>query len=281
MGAAALVMLREGIEASLIVAILLGYLHKLGQRRHARWVWMGVAAAVVASVVLAAAVQRLAERFEGPAEAVFEGLVMLAAAGVLTSMIFWMQSQARYLRGRLEHQLEQALSRGQLAGISALAFMAVLREGVESVLFLAAILLAAPQRAALWGALAGLAAAVALATLMARAWVRLELRAFFLYTGLLLVLVAAGLLASGVHELQEAGLIGVLAQPAWDTRAVLDDRGLAGSLLNALFGYRATPSVLEAAVWLAYLALVGVRYARATRPRPSPVQPAGTGTVQA
>lgn len=265
MGAAALVMLREGLEAALIVAILLGYLRKIGQSRHVRYVWSGVAAAAVASAALAALFRLLVGGFEGRAEAVFEGLVLLAAVAVLTSMILWMQSQARHIKGDLEQRVEHALSTGQLLGLFSLAFVAVLREGVESVLFLAAVFIVEPNAGAVVGALLGLLGAVLLAHLMFRASVRLDLRRFFFYTGLLLVLVAAGLLASGIHELQEAGVLPALAGPVWDTSAVLDEQSVAGSFLKALLGYHADPSLLEVLGWLAYVGLVGVRYVGAVR----------------
>ncbi len=268
-GAAALILLREGLEAALIVAILLGYLRKIGQSAHARYVWGGVAAAVVASAALAGLFRVVAGGFEGRAEAIFEGVVLLAAVVVLTSMILWMQSQARHIRGQLERRVDQALSAGQLLGLSSVAFVAVLREGVESVLFLAAVFIVEPDAGAVAGALVGLGGALALAHLMYRASVRLDLRRFFFYTGLLLVLVAAGLLASSVHELQEAGLVPVVVERVWDTSGVLDESGVVGSLLKALFGYNADPSLLEVLAWVAYMAVVGTRFVGATRPRPS------------
>ncbi len=269
MGAAALILLREGLEAALIVAILLGYLRKIGQSAHARYVWGGVAAAVVASAALAGLFRVVAGGFEGRAEAIFEGVVLLAAVVVLTSMILWMQSQARHIRGQLERRVDQALSAGQLLGLSSVAFVAVLREGVESVLFLAAVFIVEPDAGAVAGALVGLGGALALAHLMYRASVRLDLRRFFFYTGLLLVLVAAGLLASSVHELQEAGLVPVVVERVWDMSGVLDESGVVGSLLKALFGYDADPSLLEVLAWVAYMAVVGTRFVGATRPRPS------------
>lgn len=269
MGAAAVVMLREGLEAALIVAVLLGYLRKVGQPGHARYVWAGVAAAVAASGALAVAFRLLVGGFEGRAEQLFEGAVMLAAVAVLTSMILWMQSQARYLRARLEQRVRQALSSGQLLGLFGLAFVAVLREGVESVLFLAAVFLVQPTVAGAAGAVLGVAGAAALAYLLFRAALKLDLPRFFFYTGLLLVLVAAGLLASGIHELQEAGVLPVLTQPVWDTGHLLDESGVVGSFLKALLGYNADPSLLELMAWVAYVAVVGLRYAGATRARPA------------
>lgn len=269
MGAAALIMLREGIEAALIVAILLGYLRKIGQSHHARYVWGGVAAAVLASAALAVLFRLLFGGFEGRAEEIFEGVVMLTAVAVLTSMILWMQSQARHIKGQLERRLQHALSSGQLVGISSLAFVAVLREGVESILFLGAVFILEPSAGAMTGALIGLVGAIALAHLMFRASVRLDLHRFFFYTGLLLVLVAAGLLASGIHELQEAGVLPVFVEHVWNINGVIAEKGTVGSFLKALFGYNADPSLLEVLGWLAYMGLVGVRYVGVTRPRPA------------
>ncbi|MEW6045744.1 MAG: iron uptake transporter permease EfeU [Bacillota bacterium] len=274
MAAAALIMLREGIEAALIVAILLGYLRKIGRARHARHVWAGVTAAVAASLLLAALFSWLFGGLEGRAEGIFEGAVMLAAVAVLTSMILWMQAQARHLKGRLEHQVEHALSAGQLLGLSTIAFVAVLREGVESVLFLSAVFLAQPSAGAAAGALLGVAAAVLLAYLTFRASVRLDLRQFFFYTGLVLIVVAAGLLAAGVHELQEAGVLPTFVEHVWDINWLINEKSALGSFLKALVGYNANPSLLEVLAWIAYMATVGVRYVGATRPRPAVSAPA-------
>ena len=279
MGAAALVMLREGLEAALIVAILLGYLRKIGQSVHARYVRGGVAAAIAASAGLAGLFRLVAGGFEGRNEALFEGVVLLAAVVVLTSMILWMQSQARHIKGQLERQVQQALSTGQLLSLSSLAFVAVLREGVESVLFLAAIFIVEPNGGAVAGALLGLVVAIGVAHLMYRASVRLDLRRFFSYTGLLLVLVAAGLLASGIHELQEAGVVPVVVEHVWDTSGILDERGVVGSLLKALFGYNADPSLLEVLAWLTYMGVVGARFVGSIRPRPTtPASAAATSS---
>ncbi|MBE3597430.1 MAG: FTR1 family protein [Limnochordaceae bacterium] len=276
MGAAALIMLREGLEASLVVAILLGYLHKVGQPRSSRYVWLGVAGAVAASLALAQLFSRFAGGFEGRAEQLFEGAVMLLATGVLTSMILWMQGQARHLRGRLEARVDRALSSGQLLGLASLAFVAVTREGVESVLFLGAVFFLQPDPTAMAGALVGLAAAVAIAYAMVRASLRLNLQKFFFFTGALLVALGAGLLAGGVHELQEAAILPVFVEHVWDMSAVLPEQSVPGQLLKALFGYNADPSLLEVLGWLAYVGTVGARYFGATRVRPavSPAPPA-------
>ncbi len=265
MGAAALIMLREGLEASLVVGIVLAYLTKLQQQSRASYVWAGVGAATAASAAVAALFSWVAGGFEGTNEALFEGAIMLAAAGVLTSIILWMQRQARHIKSQLEHEVGRALTTGQLWGLAALAFVAVFREGVESVLFLGAVFLTHPDPLAAVGAVAGLQAAVLLAYLIFRASVALDLRRFFYLTGLALVLVAAGLLAGGVHELQEAGWLPTLVNPLWDLSRSLSEQSLVGASMKALFGYNSDPSLLEVLAWVAYVGLVGGRYLGVTR----------------
>ncbi|MBE3583922.1 MAG: FTR1 family protein [Limnochordaceae bacterium] len=317
MGAAFFIMLREGIEAALIVAILLGYLHKIGQSRQARYVWLGTGGAVGVSVLLAIVLWYLVGEFEGRAEQVFEGTVMLIAVAVVTSMILWMQRQAHSYAQRLGEQVGQVLSRtqppgtlervraknasrgeeafpassddagktkftrGQLLALAGVAFTAVLREGVESVLLLAAWSVLQPDAKAVVGAVLGAAAAIVLAYLLFRATLRLALRRFFLVTGLFLIVVAAGLLAGAVHELQEARLLPVVVEHVWDASAVLNDQSPGGMLLRALVGYNANPSLLEVLAWGAYVLVVGGRFlgfGKTPLARPTPTQPPTTPT---
>jgi high-affinity iron transporter len=283
MGAAFIIALREGIEAALIVSILLAYLKQLGRRDKARLVWWGTLAAVVLSVALGTGIFAVGAEFEGTAEEVFEGLVTLLAVSVLTWMIFWMRRQGARIRSELQDRVDTALVAGGLA-LSALAFFAVLREGVETALFLFAAakgtaVEAGGVGAQFVGAVLGLALAIVLGVLLYRGGIRMNLRAFFRVTGWILIVVAAGLFAYSVHELQEAGWFPFLEASAFDVSGTLPDDSGVGAVLRGLLGYNADPTILEGIAWLAYLVVVGALFLRPVRiavPRPA-VADAGNG----
>jgi high-affinity iron transporter len=268
MGASFVIALREGIEAALIVSIVLAYLKQVGASDRARYVWAGTAIAVVLSAILGVVIFAAGAEFEGEAEEIFEGLVTLAAVGVLTWMVFWMRRQGARIRSELQEKVDTALVAGGLA-LAGLAFFAVLREGIETALFL----FAAAQGTAvegseatpalqLIGAVLGLAIAVILGVLIYRGGIRMNLRSFFRVTGMLLVVVAAGLFAYGLHELQEAGWLPFLESTAYDLSATLpDDSGL-GAILRGLVGYNADPTWLEVVGWAGYLIVVGGLFLR-------------------
>ena len=262
MTAAALITLREGLEAALIVGILLGYLAKIGQGDRRAFIWGGVVVATLASLLLATLVQILGLNLEGRAEQIFEGATMFLAVGVLTWMIFWMRYQARLLKNELERGVQQAVATGRNIGLFSLAFIAVFREGVETALFLSAAAFASPGQGTLTGAALGLAVAVLLGYLIYASTVRLNVRTFFNVTSVLLLLFAAGLLSHGIHEFQEAGLVPTVNEQVWDTNHLLDEASPTGELLKALFGYNGNPSLEEVAGYLAYWAvtLLGVRW---------------------
>jgi len=250
--ASALITLREGLEAALIVGVVLVYLRKIGRLDRQASVWGGVVAALMASVAVAIVLQILGAEFEGRAEEIFEGITMFLAVAVLTYMIFWMRSQGHQLRSGLEHDVRTAVSGGQGWALAGLAFFAVFREGVETVLFLSAAGFAADGSSVLWGGLAGLAVAVVLGWLIFNTTAQIPLRSFFNVTSLLLLFFAAGLMAHGVHEFQEAGLLPTFIAPVWDINSILPEKSLVGSFLKALFGYNGNPSLLEVFSYLVY-----------------------------
>jgi high-affinity iron transporter len=254
--AALLITLREGLEAALIVGIVLGVLRKLGRMDRGKPVWIGVAAAVVASVVAGLALNALGVAFEGRGEEIFEGAAMLLAAGVLTWMVFWMQRQGRNVQAELESDVRQAVTVGSAWALFSLAFVAVLREGIETVLFLTAAAFSATPAETLIGGALGLTIAVVLGWLMFAAGKRLDVRAFFRVTSVLLILFAAGLLAHGVHELQEAALLPIFVEHVWDINPALDENGTVGTFLKALFGYNGNPSLLEVISYIAYFVVI-------------------------
>jgi len=269
--AAFLITLREGLEAALIVGIVLGVLRKLGRSDRSGPVWIGVAAAAALSVAIGLALNALGVAFEGRGEQIFEGVAMLLAAGVLTWMIFWMERQGRQIQVELERDVRQAVAASSGWALFGLAFVAVLREGIETVLFLTAAAFSATPAQTLIGGALGLAVAAALGWLLFAAGRRLDVRAFFRVTGALLILFAAGLLAHGVHELQEAAILPTFVEHVWDINPIVDENGAVGVFLKALFGYNGNPSLLEVVSYIAYFGVVGWAL---QRKRALPVAPA-------
>jgi high-affinity iron transporter len=204
---AGVVVLREGFEASLVVGIVLAFLDRTGRRDGFGAVWVGVAAALAVSLAAGVALFAAGAELEGRSEAVFEGVVMLTAAGLLTWMIFWMRGRARTLRKEIEGRAQAALDAGSALGLAIVVFIGVAREGVETALFLFSSIEGSSSLVSFVGALIGGAAAVGLGYLFYRGSHRLNLRTFFTATSVLLLLFAGYLLASGLHELAEAGVV--------------------------------------------------------------------------
>ncbi len=257
-----LIALREGLEAALIVGIMLGYLKKTGQTAHNRQIWIGVAAAVALSIALAAGIQIAGAELEGAAEEIFEGTAMLLAVIVLTWMVIWMRAQARTLKTTLEGKVQSAIGAGKGVGLVAVAFLAVFREGVETALLLSAASFTTDGLSALAGAVIGLALAVLIGAFVYASTIRLNLRLFFSVTSLFLLAFAAGLLAHSVHEFQEAGVLFTLNEHVWDLSGILSDSSPVGQVLAILFGYQSDPSIESVVVYWAYwvATLIGVRW---------------------
>lgn len=260
-----LLSLREGLEAALIIGIVLGALKKINRPDQNRAVWAGVLAASTLSLLVGFTLNRLGAALGGRAEVIFEGLTMLLASGVLTWMIFWMQRQARSIRSELESGVHRAVGQGGSGGLFLLAFMAVAREGVELALFLTAASLAADAQQVLTGAFLGLGTAILLGWSLFASLLKLDLRRFFQVTGVLLIIFAAGLFAHGVRELVEAGWLPALVEQVWDLNFLLHEDSTVGSLLGALFGYNGNPSLIEVLAYLAYFVAIffGLRRANA------------------
>lgn len=267
-----LITFREALEAALVVGIVLGYLARTGQRHHNRVVYVGVAAGAAASALGALLFATLAGGFEGRAEELFEGITMLVGAGLLTTMILWMMRQ-RHIAAELEAKVATTLRGPSRAGLFALVFVAILREGIETVLFLSAASIASPDNN-LVGAAAGLIAALALGYAVFVGSVKISLRSFFTVTNALLILFAAGLVGMGVHELQEAGVLPVIVEHVWDINPpapaggpypALHDKGAIGGILRGLFGYSGAPSLLQVVAYGAYLVAVAVLWHRSDR----------------
>jgi len=267
-----LLSLREGIEAALIIGIVLSALRQLRRMEFSPAVWLGVATAALLSIAAGLILTLLGLSFEGSAEQIFEGTTMLLAASVLTWMIFWMNGHARNIKGDLENDVQQATRDGGKRALFALALLAVLREGVELALFLSASTFATNAQQTILGAILGLGTAILLGWSLFATTIRLDLRRFFQVTGFLLILFAAGLVAHGIHEFNEAGWIPPIIEHVWDVNAVLDENSIAGQILKALFGYNGNPSLSEVLGYVLYFAAIffGLRMIRHPKPETVP-----------
>ncbi len=273
--------LREGVEAALIVAIVLAYLSKTGNARYFGRIWLGVGGAVVASVVLGIGLFVTVGRFEEPYEQIFEGLTMLLAAGVVTWMLFWMRRQAASVRGELHAAVDRVLTEGGAWGLAVLAFTAVIREGSRPPSSSSARrrppaeAATRARRSVLVGALVGLAAAVVIGWGIYHGSRRIDLRHFFRWTGITLVFIAAGLLGRAVHEFVEIGAIGIGTSRAFDASSILPHKEGIGQFLRALFGYSSTPEVVTLVTWATYTVVVLALFIRPAKPTLVAARPAG------
>jgi high-affinity iron transporter len=272
-----LIGLREGLEAALVVSILVAFLVRTDRRSVLPKVWLGVgiAVAVSAGVTLALALAQQQLTFE--AQETFGGGLSIVAVGFVTWMIFWMRGAARSISAELRGRMEQAIELGSTA-VVLMATLAVGREGLETALFFFTAAQAAGQTTEpLIGFLLGIAVAIVLAYLIYRGAVRLNLGRFFMITGVLLVFVAAGILAYGVHDLQEAGVLPGLNTLAFDVSAAVPPDSWYGTLLKGIFNFSPQTTVVEAIVWVGYVAVVLTLF---LRPQHSarPTAPAGAGS---
>lgn len=266
--------LREGVEAALIVSIILAYLARTGNQRHFGKIWLGAGAAVGLSVIIGMVLFSTIGGFEEPAEQIFEGFAMLIAAGVVTWMLFWMRRTSANIKGELHAGVDRALMDGGIFGLSLLAFTAVIREGIETALFLMGQATAAGSEASstLVGAVIGLLIAVAIGYALYKGARVINLRTFFSWTGIALIFIAAGLLSHGIHEFIEAGWITFGTGTAFDISGILPHEpdagalGVIGSILRALVGYTSTPEWITFVAWLAYVVVVLYLYTRPIRP---------------
>lgn len=249
-----LIVFRETLEAGLIVGIILAMLSRLRAMQYAPHVWASTALAVVASVAAWWGLNQLTGSAQGRWQQILEGTISVAACGVLTWMIFWMDRQGRRIRPELEEKVEGAVTRQQLPAIMLLPFLAVFREGAETALFLQAVAMQSSRAVSLVGGLTGAGLAVAVTAGIFFWGRKMPLKALFQTTGIFLLFVAAGLLAYGIHELEEAGWLPPLIEHVWDMNHLLNEKQGLGSFLKALFGYNGNPSLLEVSAYLCYLA---------------------------
>jgi len=266
------IFLREGVEASMIVAILLAYLNRIGRREYFRDVFLGVGAAVLLASVGGVIAYETIRTYDGSrAQTIFETVTFLVAATVLTYMTFWMRNHARTLSSELRARADAALDGRARWGLALLAFQAVGREGLETVVFTVAIIFSTSTAGALGGAALGLAGGLGIAFVIYRLGHRLNLARFFTVIGVLLMIFAAGLLADSVQNMQELGWLPLLQEPMWHTSRVLSENSAFGDVLHSFFGYSDAPTPLQLLVYVGYLTVVIVVYLglRSRPPAPS------------
>ena len=263
MVASLIIALRETLEAALIIGIIIGYLNRSGQAKHKKIVWLASVLAIIASLIGAFLFKTLAGGFEGRAEQIFEGITMFIGAILLTTMILWMMNQKK-MSQELEKQVKEQVVKPQHFGLFLLVFISILREGIETVIFLGSASLIS-QDNNLIGAVLGIVLAIILGYAVFTGLMKANIRMFFNITSVLLILFAAGLVAHGIHEFEEAGLIPIVIEHIWDINPVIDasgnypvlhENGWLGSILKGLFGYNGNPSLVEVISYVLYLLII-------------------------
>jgi high-affinity iron transporter len=249
-----LIGLREGLEASLVVCILIAYLVKTGRRDALKPIWIGIGIAIAIAMGFGCALEFGSQELTFEAQEALGGSLSVIAVGLVTWMVFWMRRTARHLKSELHGKLDAALAMGTGA-LVATAFLAVGREGLETALFVWASVHAASDGTPrpLIGVALGLATAVLLGWLFYRGALRINLAKFFTWTGGMLVVVAAGVLAYGFHDLQEADWLPGLTHLAFDISGTIPPDSWYGTLLKGVFNFQPDPTVLQITVWLLYL----------------------------
>jgi len=254
--------LREGLEAALIIGVVLGTLEKLNKNEMKGSVWAGAGISAILSIAVGWILNRIGASFEGRAEEIFEGIAMLLAAGILTWTVFWMRKQAKAAGAKLEADTINAVMKGSNTALFSLAFISVFREGLELALFLTAASMKVDGSQVLIGAALGLAAVAVIAVLLFRSLIQLNLNQFFRVTSILLIIFAAGLVAHGIHEFNEAGIIPNVIEHVWDINHILDENSTIGLLLKVIVGYNGNPSLTEILGYVIYLVFIIMLYNR-------------------
>ncbi|MEU6896127.1 iron uptake transporter permease EfeU [Streptomyces sp. NPDC046557] len=276
-----LIGLREGLEASLVVCILVAYLVKTGNRRRLPPLWAGVGTAVALSLAFGALLQFGSSSLTFQAKEALGGTLSVLSVALVTWMVFWMRRTARHLKSELQDKLDAALAVGTGA-LVVTSFFAVGREGLETSLFIwTAVQATGDGVRPLVGALLGLATSVVLGWLFYKGALRINLAKFFRWTGAMLVVVAAGVLAYGIHDLQEADILPGLHSLAFDISTTIPPDSWYGTLLKGVFNFQPDPTVLQVSVWGLYLLPVMAFFLTPERSRSVPrAQAAGVPAAE-
>lgn len=252
-----LITLRETLEASLVVGIVLALLQHTQNQKYNYFAWAGVFLGVALSILLAWVFTRFVGGFSGQTEYLYEGVTMLSAACLTTWMVIWMDSQSKNMRQGIEAKVTTHLERNSLIGLLLLTFVSVAREGIETILMLHAAFLHTGSSNQHIGATLGICIAIGMSVAFFKSMNGVSLKAFFKVTTVLLLLFSAGLVAHGIHELQEAGVIPIIIEHVWDLNPLLNEKGIVGGLLKSLFGYNGNPSLIEILSYGVYMCMMG------------------------
>lgn len=265
-----LIGLREGLEAGLVVGILVAYLHRIGRRDVLPRLWIGIGGAVLLSLIVGAVLTFGPSTLSFQAQEILGGSLSIVAVGMVTWMTFWMARHARGLSAQLRADADRAVQRSA-AALIVLGIVSVGREGVETALFVwASVNAGADAALGTLGAVLGILIAVVLAYLIYRGLVRIDLGRFFFWTGILLIVIAAGVLAYGVGDLQEAGIVPGITVHAYNVAGLISPTSWYGALLAGVFNFDPEPTVLQVAVWITYVVVTLLVFLRVSRVRPHP-----------
>ena len=252
--ASLIITLRETLEMALIIGIIFRYLQKSNQLEYKKYVYWGIITGLIVSVSGALLINSLSILFEGRIEQIFEGVIMIIGAALLTTMILWMLNQ-KNIAQELEEKLKIQAKNTHRFGVFSVVFVSILREGIETVLFLGATRFSEEENSLL-GAIIGILVAIILGIFIFQGTSKINLKFFFTLTSYFLIIIAAGLLAHGIHEFQEAGIIPITIEHIYDINFILDEKGTFGSFLKGLFGYNGNPSLIETIAYSFYMVVI-------------------------
>lgn len=265
MTASFIITLRETLEAALIVGIIIGFLKRTKQYNYYKMVWYGVAAGIILSIFGAILFQEFAGGFSGRSEELFEGITMIVGGILVTTLVVWVMRRRNFVE-RLIDKVAHHTSKAKPWAFFFMVLVAILREGIEIVIFLQSASMVSSDKSLL-GALLGIVVAIVLGLALYFGSLKIDLKRFFSITGVILILFAAGLLAHGVHELQEAKVMPVLIEEVWDINPTVlvegaypawHEKGSIGGFFKGLFGYNGNPSLMELITYIVYLS--GIAY---------------------
>jgi high-affinity iron transporter len=255
---------RETLEAALVVGIVLAYLSRTNNDQYKKTVYYGIFFGVLLSIISAVMFTLFMDGFQGRTEEIFEGFTMLFAAALLTTMILWMLKQnkvAQEIENKVAKHIANAnFNQTYAYGLFTLIVIAILREGVETVIFFSAVNFA--SGISFIGASLGIATAIGIGYIFFMSTRKVNLKKFFNMTSIFLILIAAGLVAHGVHEFQEAAVLPYIVEEVWNTNNIINEQGIVGSFLKGLFGYNGNPSLLEVLFYTTYLGFIFYLYRR-------------------
>ena len=257
-----LITFRESLEAGVIVGILFAMLRHFEAQKKGIYLWAGVSAGILCSIIFAWLFHVFLGGFSGKAEKIYEGILMVLASGLITHMIFWMKAQGKEMSQNFKKKIKKVLETKTLFMLTSISFFAVVREGIETVIFLNALQVQSGQSMPYIGAALGIIIAVALSFSIYYSTTKLSTKHFFKISSYFLIMVAAGLLAHGIVEFQGAGWMPIIQKPLYDLTTILPESNGIGLYLKTLFGYDANPSLIAVIAYILFLSIVGLKYSK-------------------